>query len=131
MSNFITRYRTAETVTISLDGLANGATAISNVLDNTSNKDQEIELELKIEGTSSGFAYLDVRVLRSIDGGITYETQLNALCLPVFLFSTASQVYHARFQAPAKYKICVFNATGNVLGSSCYAKVMGISYQTS
>lgn len=118
-------------ITITLDSLANTSTATSNAVDNSSNLYEEIDLELKVNGTAASTAWCDVRMLRSIDGGTDYDTWESAQVLPPLLLAVTPQIYHARFIAPAHFKIAVKNNTGAALGgSSNVASYRGINTQS-
>lgn len=123
-------FRAKSAITITLNSLANGGIATSNDIDNSANLDDEIELEINVNGTASATAWLDVRLLKSIDGGVTYDTWESATVLPPIILSATPQVYHARFNAPEHFKIAVKNNTGAVLGgTNNTANYQGIQYQ--
>jgi len=131
-TTFKPSFRAASSLTwaTALDSLANDSTAVSDAVDNSSNLDDEIEIEIYIDGTAAAGAWLDVRIAKSIDGGTNYGTWESAMPLPSIPLAVDLQRYHARFAAPQRFKLMVKNNTGAALaGSGNTAKYQGIQYQ--
>ena len=108
--------------------LANAATMISDAVDNSTLLYDLILLEIKVGGTAAATAWLDVRILASIDGGTDYSVWTTPLLiLPGIDMSVDNPVYHALFKAPQRWKLAVKNNTGAVLdiGSASYQGIKG------
>jgi hypothetical protein len=116
-------------ITITLDSLGNGSTATSNAVDNSSLLHDEILLEAYIDGTAAAAAWLDVRILTSIDG-VNYTTWESAKVLPAIPLAVDLQRYHVRFQAPQYWKLAIKNNTGAALAASGnVASYQGVNMQ--
>jgi len=122
MATFKPQYGSKTSVTIGLNSLANGNVATSNTIDNSTNLYQDYLIEITISGTASSTAWLDVRLLPSMDG-TNFGTWENGIPLGTIDLSQNNQtayfsVLNAMFQAPKYFKIAVRNNTGNALASS-------------
>jgi hypothetical protein len=116
------QYGTKTSVTIGLNSLANGSVATSNAIDNSTNLFQDYFIEITISGTTSSTAWLDVRVLPSMDG-TNFATWENGVSLGTIDFTVNPQTWpgsllSAFFEAPKYFKIAVKNNTGAALASS-------------
>jgi hypothetical protein len=108
--------------------LANAATMTSDAVDNSSLLYDLILIEIKVGGTAAATAWLDVRILASIDGGTDYSVWTTPyLILPGIDMSVDNPIYHALFKAPQYWKLAVKNNTGAVLdiGSASYQGIKG------
>lgn len=115
-------YGTKTAITISLNGLGNGNIAISDAIDNSTNRYQDFLIEITISGTATTTAWLDVRLLPSEDG-TNFGTWDSAIPLGTINLSVSPQTAHfsllnALFQAPKYFKIAVKNNTGSALSAS-------------
>jgi len=125
MSDIKGKYSAASTITCALDNLANGGTATSNNIDNSATLAPDYVIELAIAGTAAATAWLEVRVLQSVDGGSTWGTWESAKLLGVIALTATPQkasfsmVQDAGFMAaPEHFKIAVKNNTGAALSAS-------------
>jgi len=112
--------------------LANGSTAISGAVDNSSNKFAEVLVEIKLglTGTPGTVSWVDVRILASLDGGTTYGTWNTPLCyLPAIDLANGGDnpVYHARFAPSERWKLAIRNYGGAALDAGT-ASYQGITY---
>lgn len=108
--------------------LANAATMTSDAVDNSSLLYEYIYLEIKVGGTAAATAWLDARILASVDGGTDYSSWTTPLIiLPGIDMSVDNPIYHALFKAPQRWKLAVKNNTGAALdiGSASYQGVKG------
>jgi len=125
-------YTPNQTVTITLASLANGSTAVSNVIDNSTNGYLSAEFQIKImTGTVAGVPTVSVYILRSVDGGTDYDDSTNVnnpelmrqISTPS---STTAYTSSVRVESlPQYFKIMVVNNTGGALdstGSNHYVK---------
>lgn len=115
-------YGTKTAITISLNSLANGSIAVSNAIDNSTDRYQDFLIEITISGTAASNAWLDVRLLPSEDG-TNFGTWENAIPLGTINLSVSPQTAHfsllnVLFQAPKYFKIAVKNNTGNNLSAT-------------
>lgn len=127
MADYKQAFATETSLTITgFSTLANGSTATSDAVDNSSNLYDEIVLELKVGGTAAATAWLDVRIYASVDGGTDYSSWTTPyLSLPSIDMSVDNPVYHARFVPPQRWKVAIKNNTGAALdvGSGSYQGV--------
>jgi hypothetical protein len=129
MPTFKPSFAAPVSITITLNSLASAATATSNAIDNSVNLHDESLLEIYIDGTAAANAWLDVRILTSIDG-TNYGTWESAITLPAIPLAVDLQRYHARFQAPAYWKLAIKNNTGAALAASGnVASYQGVNMQ--
>jgi hypothetical protein len=108
--------------------LANAATMISDAVDNSALLYSFILLEIKVGGTAAATAWLEARILASIDGGTDYSVWTTPfLILPSIDMSVDNPIYHALFVAPQFWKLAVKNNTGASLdiGSASYQGIKG------
>jgi hypothetical protein len=130
MASFKQSYGAETSLTISLNGLANNTAASSLAVDNSTNKYDEIILEIKVGGTATATSWLDVRIVASVDGGTDFSSYTTPyLVLPAIDMSVDNPIYHARFVPPQQWKLYVLNKTGAVLdvGAASYQGVTYIS----
>ncbi|MFY4731306.1 hypothetical protein [Nitrospira sp. BLG_2] len=125
-------YTANQTVTITLASLANGSTAVSNAIDNSTNGFLAAEFQIKITtGTIAGTPTVSVYILRSVDGGTDYDDSTNInnpelmrqISTPA---ATTAYTSSVRVESlPQFFKIMVVNNTGGALdstGSNHYIK---------
>jgi|WetSurSiteA1Bulk_404760.scaffolds.fasta_scaffold195904_1 hypothetical protein len=108
--------------------LANAATATSDAVNNSSTLYDEMIIEIKVGGTAAATAWLDVRLLYSIDGGTDYSSWTTSTILPAIDMSVDNPVYHTRCVCPEFWKLSVKNNTGSVLDVGS-ASFQGINMQ--
>jgi hypothetical protein len=122
MATFKPQYGSKTSITIGLNSLANGSVATSNTVDNSTNLFQDYLIEVVIAGTAASTAWLDVRLLPSMDNS-TFATWENGIPLGTIDFTASPQTTHfsilnAMFEAPKYFKIAVRNNTGASLSAS-------------
>lgn len=123
-------YTIAATTALSteLNSLANTtASAASAAIDNTSNLDLEMEVELVLaaQGAArSTGAQVYLYIVRSIDGGTNYADANSSINDPVAVFTldaatTARRETKADIRIPpGLFKLVAFNATGQAFAAS-------------
>lgn len=114
-----------QTVTITLASLANGSTAVSNAIDNSTNGFLSAEFQIRITtGTVAGVSTVSVYLLRSVDGGTDYDDSTNTnnpelmrqISMPS---SSTTYISSVRIESlPQYFKIMVVNNTGGALDST-------------
>jgi len=125
-------YTANQTVTITLASLANGGTAVSNAIDNSTDGFLSAEFQIRVRtGTVAGTPTVSVYLLRSVDGGTDYDDSTNVnnpelmrqISTPV---ATTTYTSSVRVESlPQYFKIMVVNNTGGTLdstGSNHYIK---------
>ena len=115
-------YGSKTAITITLNNLANGSTATSNAIDNSSNLYQDALVEITISGTAATNAYCDVRLLVSEDNN-TFSSWESAIKLGTVSLSATPNTGHFSINGvlgtmPKYWKIAVQNLTGAALASS-------------
>ncbi len=118
----------AALTTTGFSTLANAATMTSDAVNNSVTLYDEMIIEIKVGGTAAATAWLDVRLVYSIDGGTDYSSWTTSIILPAIDMSVDNPVYHIRCAVPQYWKLMVKNNTGAVLdiGSASY---QGINMQ--
>ena len=116
------QYSSKTAITISLNDLANGSIATSNVINNSSNLYEDYLIEVVIAGTAASNAFCEVKLLASEDG-TNFGTWESGIPLGTIDLSVSPQTGHfsvvnSLFKAPQYFKIAVKNNTGNALASS-------------
>ncbi len=118
-------YTANQTVTITLASLADGATAVSNAIDNSTDGFLSAEFQIRITtDTPTGVPTLSIYLLRSIDGGTTYDDSTNVnnpeLMRQISTPNAATTyITSVRIESlPQYYKIMVVNNTGDALDST-------------
>jgi len=119
----------AALTTTGFSTLANTSTMTSNMVDNSSNLYDEVVLEIKVGGTATTSAWLDVRIVASVSGSDTdYGSWTTPyMVLPAIDMSVDNPVYHARFVPPERWKLMVKNNTGAALDVGS-ASIQGVTY---
>lgn len=130
-----------QTVTITLASLANGGTAVSNAIDNSTDGFLSAEFQIRIRtGTVSGTPTVSIYLLRAVDGGTDYDDSTNTnnpelmrqMSLPA---STTTYTTSVRIESlPQFYKIMIVNNTGGALDSTAgnhYVKYCAKTVQVS
>jgi hypothetical protein len=122
-----------QTITISLNSLADGATVFSSEISNTSDLFLDVLIRVIVLTESSAIdatGYITVFVVASADGaGGTYPDGANDELKPIMVFNAnvASTTYNSPLASiasafggvvPEKFKIGVKNDTGNALEST-------------
>ena len=100
---------------VTLSTLADTATATSNTINNRNVGYPEYMLQINLTGTAAVTAWLDPRILVSIDGGLTYQTYENGFILPPIILTVATIIYTARVLAPEYWRLAIRNVTGAAL----------------
>jgi len=132
-----------QTITITLASLANGATATSDTIDNSTTKYLHCDLQTKMrtgsdETPPSGTVVL--YILRSIDGGVTFD-DLNSNTDILGVFNVAGNDADFLFSVdtstigilPQYWRLAVLNNTGvafNGTGSNFSVKFVGKKLET-
>lgn len=98
-----------------LSTLADAATATSNAINNSKLKYEEILLNINVAGTATATAWLDVKLLPSVNDGVDYATFANGIVLPAIYLNATPQIYITRLYVPEYFKIAIKNNTGAVL----------------
>lgn len=128
-------YGSKTSISITLNNLANGSTATSSAIDNSSNLYQDAIIEVTIAGTAATDAYCDVRLLVSEDNS-TFSTWESAVKLGAVYLSSSPNTGHFSIldhlsSMPKYWKIAVKNNTGNALSSSGNsASYQGVNIQS-
>ncbi len=110
-------------VTITLASLANGASAVSNAIDNSSNKYVSAVVRVKVRTNAAGTSatgLVTVYIVRSTDGGTDYSDNLDQLIGTIP--TTANATTYARAfpveNLGTHWKIAVLNNSGAALDST-------------
>ena len=118
-------YTPNQTVTITLASLANGATAVSSAIDNSTNGYLSAEFQIKVRtGTVAGTPTVSVYLLRSVDGGTDYDDSTNVNnpeLMRQINTPTASTTYISSVRVeslPQYFKVMVVNNSGGALDST-------------
>jgi hypothetical protein len=132
-----------QTITITLASLANNATVSSSTIDNTTTKYVSADIQVKIRTGTTPAAPLNltVKLLRSVDGGITFDDSGdNAEILGIFSVTTttgADYIFSVDTSnqgiLPPRWKLAVTNNTGDAFNSTAgnfYAKFAGKKFET-
>ena len=113
-------------VTITLASLANGSTATSNAIDNSTNKFLSANVRVKIRTNSAGTSTtgsVSVFLVRSTDGGTEYDDSTGT-CLGVLPAIANSTTYARTFSTEflgalgTHWKVAVVNNSGAALSST-------------
>lgn len=129
----------SQTITITLASLANGSSATSNAIDNSTNKFLSANVQVKIKTNAAGTSATgscSVFLIRSADGGTTYDdaTGIYLGSLPTVANSTT---YTRTFSTEplgalgSSWKVAVLNNSGAALdstGGNHLAQFAGIKY---
>jgi len=114
-------YDNNKTVTITLASLADGATATSSAIDNTTDLFINADIQLKFMTTSTVDAsgYVALVLQRTADGGATYDgVDENAENLGMFIANSDDTTYVVSATTgkigtlPSQWKLSVINETG-------------------
>jgi hypothetical protein len=121
--------------------LANGGTAVSSAIDNSTNGYLSAEFQIRVRtGTVAGTPTVTVYILRSIDGGTDYDDSTNVNnpeVLRQISTPTATTTYTSSIRVeslPQYFKIMLVNNTGGALdstGSNHYIKYCAKTIQVS
>lgn len=155
MATFKELFATAQSMTITLDSLANtSATAgqQSTYIDNTTNLYLDALVQLKIVNTgTTATGIIEVYAYGSIDGGTTYGDTVTGsngvitLTNPPILNRIgvipvpASTTYYSNLMSvasafnnilPPRWGIVVLNKSGAALGTGCTAQYIGVQAQS-
>ena len=129
MAEFKQTFGTETTITMTgFSTLANAGTTTGDSVDNSTALYDEVLVEIKVGGTAAATAWLDVRILASVDGGTDWSAWATpAIILPAIDMSVDNPIYHARFVPPQRWKLAVKNNTGAALDIGS-ASFQGITY---
>lgn len=117
------------TITITVASLANASFATSSAYDNSSNKDAEGLIQVKVKtnaaGTSSA-GFVSVYLARSADNGTTYDDSVSGRSVRIGTMPCVANAttYIASFSTspfgllPQKFKVLLENQTGAALDST-------------
>ena len=138
MATATANFDNSNTVTISsLASLANAATATSNAIDNFTDKffSANIQFSIRSNATTSATGYMLFYLLRSADGGTTYDS-VGVLIGSMSLVSIANSVTTIMTVSTEPYgplgshwKVAVENRCGQALNASSNAvSFTGVKY---
>jgi hypothetical protein len=146
MATIESKYTTANAITITLNSLANATFATSSAIDNSTNLfvAADIQVQIKTGASSvSSTGTIEVHLLRSSDGGTTYDSavQGNPATLIGTFNANANATTYGPYtyptdifgQLPDHFKIAVYNNTGAALDSTAgnfFSKFLGKLFQT-
>lgn len=131
-----------QTVTITLASLADGATATSSTIDNSTTKYLHCDLQMKMRSGAavSGTGTVTIYILRSIDGGTIFDDiGTNTDILGIFNVVDNSTDYVFSIDTstigilPEYWRLVVLNNSGDAFdstGSNFYVKFVGKKLQT-
>ena len=136
MATFKPLYAAEASVTVTgFNSLANGSTATSNAVDNSSNLYQDYNVRVNVAGTAATTAWLEVRLLTSPDNS-NFDVWESGIPLGVINLSATPQqgnfsLLNILYQAPKYFKIAIKNNTGAALsGSGNTVNVQGVQIQS-
>lgn len=131
-----------QTITITLASLADGATATSSTIDNSTTKYLHCDLQMKMRSGAgvSGSGTVTLYILRSADGGTTFDDiGVNTDIFGIFNVPDNSTDYVFSVDTstigilPEYWKLTVLNNTGDAFdstGSNFSVKFVGKKLQT-
>jgi hypothetical protein len=117
----------SQSVTITLASLSNGSTAVSNAIDNSSNKFLSANVRVKVKTGASGVSATgscSVFLVRSTDGGTDYDDSTNAAFLGSLPTAANATTYARTFSTElvgsigTHWKVAVVNNSGAALDST-------------
>lgn len=115
-----------QAVTITLASLANGSSATSNAIDNSTNKFLSALVRVKVKTNAAGTSTtgsVSVFLVRSTDGGTDYD-DATGICLGVLPATanatTYTRTFSTEFLGPlgSHWKVAVLNNSGAALDST-------------
>src|SRR5581483_5660177 len=120
-----TLFNNNHAVTISMQGLADGSKAISDVIDNSVNRFIQADIQVKFKTNQHKInpsGTVSIGILRSVDGGVTFDSHLR----PGNIIATIDQLdadttyvvsasTHNIGLLPSHFKVSVRNDTGQPL----------------
>ncbi|MDA5194942.1 hypothetical protein [Govanella unica] len=132
MTDFSARYRSATSLTLSgLNSLADGSRADSSNYDNSTNRDIEASIKLKVAGaTAAAIGYLRLEIKRSHENS-DFEDSGNTELLSVVQMNgtTAVTAIVEGVRLSPHQKISILNASGAALAASGNsAELIGLKY---
>lgn len=126
------------TITITLDSLANGSRATSNTIDNSSDRFLSADIQFKITTAAAGVSAtgtVTVYIIRSVDGGSTFDDSSdNSEVLGVFNANANATTYYFSVDSnvsgslASHWKVALKNDSGaafNATPANFYAKFAG------
>lgn len=132
-----------QTITITLASLADGATATSSTIDNSTTKYLHCDLQMKMRSGDpdvSGTGTVTLYILRSIDGGTTFDdigTNTDILGIFNVVDNNTDYIFSIDTSTigilPEYWRLVVLNSTGDAFdstGSNFYVKFVGKKLQT-
>jgi len=121
MPNIIQDFTNSIGIAITLDSLANGSSAVSSAINNSTTRYLSGNIQVKIRtgiGTSAT-GTVTIYILRSVDGGVTYDdTNANAEIMGVFNANVDATDYRFSVDTnvvgslPDYWKLAVTNNSG-------------------
>ena len=110
-------------VTITLASLANGSSAVSSAIDNSSNKYVGAVVRVKVKTNAAGTSatgLVTVYLVRSTDGGTDYSDNLDQLIGTIPTVANATTYARAFPVEPlgTHWKVAVLNSSGAALDST-------------
>ena len=129
----------SNTITVTIASLATGSTNTSSAIDNSSNKFLEALVQMKIKSNAAGTSatgYANIWLIRSSDGGTTYDDAGRVL-LGVMPIIANATTYISTFSTQGlgalgtSWKIAVENQSGaafDATGGSHTAIFAGVKY---
>lgn len=129
----------SQTVTITIASLANNTAVASSAIDNSTNKFLEALVYIKVKSNAAGTSavgLVNVFVVRSPDGGTTYDDTTRTLIGTIPLTANATTVSGVFSTAPTgalgtHWKVSIENRSGAALdatGGSHAASFAGVKY---
>lgn len=128
MATIESKYKNTQTITITLASLGNATFATSNAIDNSVDLAINADIQVKIKTGASGVSAtgtIEVHLLRSADGGTTYDNpvSMNPATLIGVFGATANATTYGPYsfatdpygQLPDKFKVAIYNNTGAAL----------------
>jgi len=141
MSTVRSLYTNNQSVTITLASLANGSTATSNAIDNSTTKFLAADFQIKFRTTTSTLATGAVLLylIRSVDGGTTYDdAPTNSELIGTYAANTDSTTFIVSTdttlsgQLPDFFKIAIKNMSGatfDASGANFSVKFLGKQFE--
>ena len=126
-------------VTITLASLANGSSAVSSAIDNSTNKYVGATVRVKVKTNAAGTSatgLVTVYLVRSTDGGTDYSDNTDQLIGTIPAVANATTYARAFYVEPlgTHWKVAVLNSSGAALDSTAGShevEFTGVKYDVS